>query len=71
MDISVNSWYILIEKHVFLKHFKIFENVFKQGKKVKSSILSAVVTELKHWSILSLYIQNLVMLCSKYYRSWS
>lgn len=32
-------------------------------KKVKFSSLSAVVTELKQWSALSLYVQSLVMLC--------
>lgn len=32
---------------MFLKHFKIFENVFEQEKKIKSSSFSAVITDLK------------------------
>lgn len=62
MDIPFSSSYILTERYVFLKYFEIFESVFEQ-EKVKSSSLSTVVTELKQWSVLSLYVQSLVMLC--------
>lgn len=46
MDIPVISLYILSERYVFLKHFKIFENVFEQ-ENIKSGSFSAVVTEWK------------------------